>query len=244
MKKPTSISDDDLALFLSEAGDIERVKNKHIVSDIAKPKAERIQTNAHSAYQEADQAEQIEEIKEPEQLLADSALEGDALFHEVFGDVERLATEQQHPDATAKPLPDATATPIFKDTPTQSRLSAEFDPIEVGSEERLEFRRDDVKENMIHQLRSGRFKVEASLDLHGMTAAIACQALEKFLSDCHAYQIHTVRIVHGKGWSSKDNKPVLKSMVNAWLQQTIAVQAFCSTPEHDGGAGAVYALLA
>jgi DNA-nicking Smr family endonuclease len=243
MKKPSKISDADLALFLSETGDIEQVTTKLFVSDAAKPKAERIQTNAHAAYQAEDQGEQAEEAKEPEQLLAESGLEGDALFHEVFGDVERLAVDQQHPDATAKTLPEATAAAAFKDTPTQARLSAEFDPIEVGSEQILEFQREEVKENTLNQLRSGRFKIEASLDLHGMTAAIACQALEKFLSDCHQYQIHTVRIVHGKGWSSKDNKPVLKSMVNAWLQQTNAVQAFCSTPEHDGGAGAVYALL-
>lgn len=243
MKKPSKISDDDLALFLSEAGDIERVSNKHIVSDTAKPKAERISTNAHSAFQQEDVLEQAEEVKEPEQLLAESTLQGDALFQEVFGDVERLEAEQQHPDATAKPLPEASASPAFIEAPQQARLSAEFDPIEVDSEEVLEFHREDVKENIINQLRTGRFKIEASLDLHGMTATIACQALEKFLSDCHSYQIHYVRIVHGKGWSSKDNKPVLKSMVNAWLQQTIAVQAFCSTPEHDGGAGAVYALL-
>ncbi len=81
MKKPTAISDDDLALFLSEAGNTERVSNQHIVSDLAKPKAERIKGNAHSAYQEADQQEQIEETKEPEQLLAESSLQGEDLFH-------------------------------------------------------------------------------------------------------------------------------------------------------------------
>jgi DNA-nicking Smr family endonuclease len=52
-----------------------------------------------------------------------------------------------------------------------------------------------------------------------------------------------VRIIHGKGLSTPNRPPVLKARLNTWLQQCGDVLAFCSTPAHDGGTGAVYALL-
>ena len=53
-------------------------------------------------------------------------------------------------------------------------------------------------------------------------------------------------IVHGRGLNSKDNIPVLKVAVKAWLERGRigkSVLAFCTARPHDGGAGAVYVLL-
>jgi DNA-nicking Smr family endonuclease len=49
--------------------------------------------------------------------------------------------------------------------------------------------------------------------------------------------------VHGKGYRSLDNQPVLKNNLNLWLRQHRDVQAFCSASPKDGGAGAVLVLL-
>jgi DNA-nicking Smr family endonuclease len=52
-----------------------------------------------------------------------------------------------------------------------------------------------------------------------------------------------VRIVHGKGYNSWQNQPVLKIQLNKWLRQCDEVLAFCSARQADGGTGAVYVLI-
>jgi DNA-nicking Smr family endonuclease len=55
-----------------------------------------------------------------------------------------------------------------------------------------------------------------------------------------------VLIVHGRGLGSKDNIPVLKEKLQAWLTRGAIgrhVLAFTSARPWDGGTGAVYVLL-
>jgi DNA-nicking Smr family endonuclease len=55
-----------------------------------------------------------------------------------------------------------------------------------------------------------------------------------------------VLIVHGRGLGSKDNVPVLKEKLTAWLTRGAIgrhVLAFTSARPWDGGTGAVYVLL-
>ena len=96
---------------------------------------------------------------------------------------------------------------------------------------------------MFNQLRAGQLTLDAELDLHGMTIPIAHQELAEFIYQCRLERIRCIRIIHGKGWGSKDNQPVLKTKLNAWLQQEENVLAFCSTSIEAGGAGAVFVLL-
>ncbi|MDH5572217.1 MAG: Smr/MutS family endonuclease, partial [Gammaproteobacteria bacterium] len=60
---------------------------------------------------------------------------------------------------------------------------------------------------------------------------------------CHAHRIRCVRIIHGKGYGSVSQQPVLKQFVNYWLRQREDIMAFCSARQADGGTGAVYVLL-
>ena len=127
-----------------------------------------------------------------------------------------------------------------------NRLSAFSDMFadnDVGNEEFLEFRRPGIQHKQFAKLRSGKVHIEAELDLHGLTAERAELTLGVFLADCQQHQIRCVRVIHGKGWSSRDNRPVLKSKVNYWLRQSDAVLAFCSATIEDGGTGALYVLL-
>jgi DNA-nicking Smr family endonuclease len=52
-----------------------------------------------------------------------------------------------------------------------------------------------------------------------------------------------VRVIHGKGRRSGPRGPVLKNVVNQWLQRNGDVLAFGSARSIDGGSGAVYVLL-
>ena len=56
-------------------------------------------------------------------------------------------------------------------------------------------------------------------------------------------RLRCVLVVHGKGWGTTSDFPVLKSHTNAWLREWPGVLAFCSATDIDGGTGAMYILL-
>jgi DNA-nicking Smr family endonuclease len=114
---------------------------------------------------------------------------------------------------------------------------------ETGNEEYLEYRGPGIQHKLFSKMRQGKIHLDAELDLHGMTTIKAEPSLSQFLEQCQQQHLRYVRIIHGKGWGSRDNKPVLKSKVNHWLRQSDLVLAFCSATVEDGGTGAVYVLL-
>ena len=68
----------------------------------------------------------------------------------------------------------------------------------------------------------------------------------RFIRDCHNNGLRCVLIVHGRGFGSKDNIPVLKNKLASWLTRGAIgkkVLAFTSAKPYDGGTGAVYVLL-
>lgn len=113
----------------------------------------------------------------------------------------------------------------------------------LDSGEHLAWTSPGVQHGVLRKLRSGRYAIQAELDLHGMTVADARTALGEFLEQARATRRLCVRIIHGKGRHGADNAPRLKPAVNAWLQRRRHVLAFCSARSSDGGTGAVYVLL-
>jgi DNA-nicking Smr family endonuclease len=113
----------------------------------------------------------------------------------------------------------------------------------IESGEELQFRRPGVQDQVFRNLRRGQYRVDAELDLHGLTAAEATLALDRFLAATLAEGLRVLRIVHGKGRGSGNRGPVLKQLVNARLQRVGAVLAFASAREVDGGTGASLVLL-
>lgn len=114
--------------------------------------------------------------------------------------------------------------------------------VETGDE--IAFHRPGVPGHVLRDLRRGRFAIEDELDLHGMTALQARQAVREFLAGSAARGRACVRVIHGKGRGSGPRGPVLKSSVNLWLRKHDAVLAFCSARAAHGGTGAIYVLLA
>ena len=165
-----------------------------------------------------------------------------ALFREGIGEIEHIEQDKIQPMANhPKPIPRFRQQRL--DQQYQDTFSEHYEPHTVGSEETLNFRRSGIQERLFSRLRNGQIQIEAELDLHGMTIPVAHESLAKFLHDCQHYQIRCARIIHGKGWGSKHQKPILKSKLNGWLQQTDTILAFCSAPIEGGGTGAVYVLL-
>lgn len=113
----------------------------------------------------------------------------------------------------------------------------------LATGDELSFRRHHVPEQVLLKLRRGQYAVDAEIDLHGLTGAEAKAALREFIADAVARGLRCVRVVHGKGKRSGPRGPVLKNIVNNWLQRTDSVLAFGSARSVDGGHGASYVLL-
>jgi DNA-nicking Smr family endonuclease len=98
----------------------------------------------------------------------------------------------------------------------------------------------------LEDLRSGRFSVQAWLDLHGMNQQQARFALDEFILASVRASLSCVRVIHGRGRHSHKKQPVLKDAIQRWLcsrRLSRHVIAYTSARVCDGGGGAVYILL-
>lgn len=100
-----------------------------------------------------------------------------------------------------------------------------------------------LSRNVLRKLRQGYYGIDAEVDLHGCTVNEAQNLLNRFLRTCFCNGFLCVHIIHGKGYRSEGDRPVLKNKVNLWLRQHPEVLAFCTARPIDGGTGAVYVLL-
>ncbi len=163
------------------------------------------------------------------------------LFRQSIGKVHTVKSDKVLLTDAYKPKP-------FPKAPTvdvQGHLidTVELDVEKVGLEDSLSFMMPGLQHNVLKKLRKGQFGLDAEIDLHGLNSNEAKRQLLHFLHDCVEDGYRCVHIVHGKGYRSADNHPVLKNNLNVWLRQHKDVQAFCSAPLKDGGTGAVFVLL-
>ena len=150
---------------------------------------------------------------------------------------DKTARFQKHPSPRPRVRPD------FEDAPAEPGFSDGFDVGNVAAGETLFFARPGVQQRQLQRLRRGQLSIGAELDMHGMTTATARNAISHFITRCRDRHIRCIRIIHGKGYGSKGDAPILKNRLNSWLRQHHDVLAFSSTPDRDGGTGAVYVLL-
>lgn len=113
----------------------------------------------------------------------------------------------------------------------------------ADTEEEFFFQRSGVAPLTMKRLRRGYWAIQAELDLHGMTSDEARACLIGFLDECKQLGLRCVRVIHGKGLSSRNREPVLKLKAASWLMQRDEVLAFCQARPMDGGSGAVIVLL-
>ncbi len=164
------------------------------------------------------------------------------LFQRATGKVRPIKQDRITPTPKRpKPIPKKTLED--EQQVMDSLLSDEWDPGEIESGEELLFFRPGIQKTVFRKLRTGKYTIEAELDLHGIFAKEARGLVGGFINNSQARGLRCVRIIHGKGLSSPNKMPVLKNKVNKWLQQIDAVLAFSSALPVDGGTGAVYVLL-
>ncbi len=167
--------------------------------------------------------------------------EDSLLFRQTVGKVKSIEnnTLLLRADKKPKPMP----RPKQDDFSDKLKSTGESTRENLTAEDTLSFLAPGLHKNVLKKLRSGEFGADGQLDLHGLTSSQAKQHLLHFLHSCVEEGCRCVHIIHGKGYRSENNQPVLKNHLNSWLRQHNDVQAFCSAAPRDGGAGAVLVLL-
>ena len=164
------------------------------------------------------------------------------LFHHEMAEVRPLKSDNR---ISHKPKRlSANSHNLNKENQHASDVSEQFSdfPLEECPEI-LQFARNGVQKSLFKKLRSGKISLENHLDLHGRTVAQARLDLLEFITECEMMGCRCALVIHGKGYSSPNNKPVIKAYVNRWLREAPSVLAFSSALVSDGGSGAAYVLF-
>lgn len=180
-----------------------------------------------------------------------ASAEGDAhLFVEAMRDISPIDRDTRGRARAPAPLA-AEDLPLFDE---EAEALAELASLVDGtgtfdisdSDEFIEGSITGLDRRILTRLKQGDYAVRAHIDLHGMTREPAREAVEEFILASRRHGHRCVLIVHGRGLNSKDKIPVLKGLLQNWLERgriARSVLAFSTARPHDGGAGAVYVLL-
>jgi DNA-nicking Smr family endonuclease len=156
-----------------------------------------------------------------------------ALFLEAMGDV--------------RPLDSRDRVNVRRSPPSSVRVVA-LPPEETltvdGDTSRYAARSAGVSRSQISDLRAGKVRAEATLDLHGLLVEPARAQLQRFLIESRQLARRCVLVVHGKGTHSDHGAPVREAVLGDLLGPLSGlVHAFASAAPRDGGEGATYVML-
>lgn len=159
--------------------------------------------------------------------------EEQALFLEAMGDVEPLASRDRVNVPPPPPSPVRVA-----ELPAEVKLTVD------GDSQRYAARSAGVSHAQVAQLRAGKVRAEASIDLHGMTIDPAVAKLRRFMLEARDLGFRCVLVVHGKGTHSDHGAPLREAVMQQLLGSLSGmVHAFASAAPPDGGDGATYVML-
>ena len=167
-----------------------------------------------------------------------------AAFHAAMAGVERLPERNLFEHSRQGPSPQARQHRADEQAALHESLFgliALQDRLEGGDEPF--YLRQGVAQNVLRDLRRGRWIIQAEIDLHGLNRDQAREQLAAFL----AHNLHEgkrcVRVIHGKGHGSPQKLSILRQLVRGWLMQRREILAYCQARPHDGGEGALMVLL-
>jgi DNA-nicking Smr family endonuclease len=170
----------------------------------------------------------------------------DPSFRAAIGDVVRLG--QRPRNVSRGP---ATPTPAQlnrrahaereDDAPDSTELTLGEVPA-VAPRDVLSWKVSGVQDGVFRNLRTGRYPIDGSLDLHRKSVAEARLALLDFVRSARRRGWRCILVSHGRG--ERSSTPArLKSYVAFWLAQMNEVIACHSATAQHGGTGSVYVLL-
>lgn len=165
------------------------------------------------------------------------------LFRRAMQDVRPLRAARRVEPTRRRPRPEARFARAERAAVLGESMLAPGPMIDAQPGDELLYRRPGISDAVFRRLRRGDYRVEAELDLHGLTGAECATRLAEFLRFARDQGLGCVRIIHGKGLRSGNRGPVLKSMVNTLLRRAEPVLAFASARPAAGGTGATLVLL-
>ena len=172
----------------------------------------------------------------------DPSLDDGELFRRAVGKVDPVKAGRPAAPKRKPPKP----TPRSRLADERAVLAESLLPpppdADIESGEGHEYKRPGVQDAVLRKLRRGTIRVDAELDLHGLTRDKAHAELLEFLMLSRAAGARCVRIIHGKGHNSGNRGPVIKQSLRSWLRRD-EVLAYCSAPPAQGGSGATLVLL-
>jgi DNA-nicking Smr family endonuclease len=161
------------------------------------------------------------------------APEEQALFLEAVAGVKPLAGRDR---VNVPPTPPSSIRVV--ELPSEVKLAVE------GDAQRYAARGPGVSHAQISELRTGKVRAEATLDLHGNTVAPALQQLRQFLIESRRLGRRCVLVVHGKGTHSEHGAPLREAVLAELLGPLSGfVHALASASPSDGGDGATCVML-
>lgn len=174
----------------------------------------------------------------------DSELSENELFKNAMQSVSPLTKKHNHAlHEKTKPSAKKIEQPDFDDESIVSRFSDLEHKEILQAGDILSYCGEGIQKTVFRKLRGGRYPIAAELDLHGLTSKEARNLLYEFLTIIDIPNNYCVRIIHGKGHRSENQKAILKTKTYHWLKHHERVLAFYSALPADGGTGAVYVLL-
>lgn len=142
-----------------------------------------------------------------------------------------------------------TRTPKQEAPPPAVRVRAVKAPSRMAREPELRIDDNAFDRDVARALSRRKLVPEATLDLHGMTLAVAEREVGRFLERAAAQDLRVVLVVTGKGLREESGRMVggrIRSEFVGWLNRAdnrAAVRAVRAAHLHHGGSGAFYLLL-
>jgi DNA-nicking Smr family endonuclease len=159
--------------------------------------------------------------------------EDQELFREAMGDVKPLESR----DRVNVPPPPPSPVRVVE-LPAETKLTVD------GDSNRYAARSAGVSHAQIAELRAGKVRAEAKLDLHGSMVEPALAQLRKFLVEARQLGHRCVLVIHGKGTHSEHGAPLREAVLQQLLGPLSGlVHALSSASPADGGEGATYVML-
>ncbi|HIW78940.1 MAG TPA: Smr/MutS family protein, partial [Candidatus Bilophila faecipullorum] len=162
----------------------------------------------------------------------------DASFFAAVRDVKPLAGKGREVAAETPPLPQQVQAP---GNPLQEFMEGKLEFALAFTDEYVEGHVLGLDLLTVGKLQAGQFSPESHLDLHGMNAQQAFEALVGFFRAAYFKGQRTVLVVPGRGRNSPHGVPILREKVQEWFTQDPfkrVILAFCTARPADGGAGA------
>ncbi len=167
-----------------------------------------------------------------------------AMFLEAMGEVVPKQQDRKRADApTVRVDPVKVAQEDAESMAQLAELVSGDGPLEVKENEGAV---PGFDPQVVRRLRTGGFRIQGTLDLHGLTRDRALAAVDPFIVQSRREAKRCVLVITGKGLNSEAQVPVLRNELVGWLSRgklARCVLAFCPAQPADGGSGAVYVLL-